>query len=65
MKWEYKTITMNTKGFTGGIIEPDELDKGLNRLGSDGWELVSALDTNYEGGRSRLVVAIFKRPQNA
>jgi hypothetical protein len=34
----------------------------LRQLGQDCWELVSVLDTNYTGGATRDVVAVFKRP---
>jgi len=34
----------------------------MNRLGSQGWELVAAFDTSRGGGGTRDVIAIFKRP---
>jgi hypothetical protein len=34
----------------------------MNRLGSQGWELVSAFDTSRGGGGTRDVIAVFKRP---
>ena len=63
MKWEYKIIKLATKGFTGGEFDETELDKLLNELGSQGWELVSAFDTNQAYGETRDVVVIFKRAQ--
>jgi len=63
MKWEYKTIKLATKGFTGGKFDETKLDKLLNELGSQGWELVSAFDTNQGYGETRDVVVIFKRAQ--
>jgi hypothetical protein len=53
MKWEYKTIKLS-----GG--EVDQLDRTMNELGAQGWELAAAFDV---GGSSVVVVAIFKRPK--
>ena len=63
MKWEYKTIKVDTKGFVGGKFDEANLDQVLNALGENGWELVSAFDTNAEGGASRHVIGILKRPK--
>ena len=63
MKWEYKTIKLATKGFAGGKLDETKLENFMNELGSQGWELVSAFDTNQAYGESREVVVIFKRPQ--
>jgi len=64
MKWEYKTIKVDTKGFIGGKLDEANLDQMMNALGDDGWELVAAFDTNAEGGVSRHVVCILKRPKS-
>ena len=63
-KWEYQTIKLNTKGIFGGILDTMTFDGMLNRLGNDGWELVSAFDTNEVYGSSREAIAVFKRPRN-
>jgi Domain of unknown function (DUF4177) len=63
--WEHKTIKVNTKGFNGGILDIDIFDEELNVLGSEGWELVTALNTNQSSGSSREVIAIFKRPHDS
>ena len=59
--WEYRTIKVKTKGFLGGKVDLDELEGELNRLGQEGWELVSTFETNMSDGVSREVVCIFKR----
>ena len=60
-KWEYKTIKLDTTTWIGtGNIEENQLDQQMNDLGEQGWELVSALDTNSTGGVSKYVVTIFK-----
>jgi len=61
MRWEYRTVKINTGGFVGGKVDEAVLDRMMNALGDEGWELVAALDTNAEGGVSRHVLAIFKR----
>ena len=50
-KWEYKILTVTT------IKDPDDLDemeKILNRLGDENWELISTIDDGD--------VMLFKRP---
>jgi hypothetical protein len=62
MNWEYKTIKLAAKGFTGGKFDENQLDLYMNQLGSEGWELVTGFDTNKGYGETRDVVVIFKRP---
>lgn len=62
MQWEYKTIKLQTKGFLGVKFDEAELDEFMNQLGSEGWELTTAFDTNEGYGRTRDVVVLFKRP---
>jgi hypothetical protein len=70
MKWQYRTVAFPiARGFfpfkAGGQVEQDEITRALNELGGEGWELVSAFDTNYEGGSTNTVVCILKRPASA
>ena len=60
--WEYKTIKLKTKGFVGGKLNEVELEKRMNEMGRLGWELCGEVDTNSDGGQTREVVIIFKRP---
>lgn len=60
-KWQYKTIKFEAQGFTGGKIDEGNLNSILNDLGTQGWELVVGLDTNFSGGQTRDVVMTFKR----
>lgn len=60
-KWEYRTIKVQTKGFSGGILEIQNFDTELNRMGVEGWELISCFDTNQSYGQTREVIAVFKR----
>ena len=61
--WEYKTIKVDTKGMMGGILDVAAFDSLLNGLGSDGWEMIAAFDTNQSYGASREAIAVFKRPR--
>lgn len=65
MQWEYKTVKLGTRGIVGGKLDEVELDRGLNELGSQGWELVTAFDTNQYQGSTRDVVLILKRQRGA
>lgn len=60
-RWEYRTFKMLTKGFMGGILDANSFEDELNRLGSEGWELISCFDTSQSQGSSREVIAVFKR----
>jgi hypothetical protein len=61
MSWEYKTLKLGTKGFFGGKVEDTKLEKALNDLGRQDWELVSIFATSQAQGQSRDVVAVLKR----
>jgi hypothetical protein len=61
-KWEYKTLKFDAKGFLGGVVDVQQLDRELNALGQQGWELVSIFDTNMiVHGTTREIVATLKR----
>ena len=62
MKWEYKTLKLNVEGWFGPKFKEEEVDAQLNGMGYDGWELVSAFDTNAGYGATRDLVLLFKRP---
>jgi len=65
MKWQYKTLKLRATGLLGGKIDESQLDAMMNELGSDGWELAAAFDTNELYGDTRDVVVLFKRPKEA
>lgn len=66
MGWEYHNVTFNFDSTAlisqGGLFDSAQFNLQLNRLGWDGWELVSVFDTNQVQGGTRYVVAVFKRP---
>lgn len=60
-KYEYYTYVYNTEGIMGGKVDVNVFQNELNKLGSDGWELVSSVSTNQANGYSKSIVSIFKR----
>lgn len=63
MRWEYKVFKLAATGFwVGGKLDEARFQEMLNELGREGWELVSAFDTNQGHGTTRDVVSVLKRP---
>lgn len=60
-KWEYRTVKFQTGGFFGGKLDENEFEVMLNKLGEQGWELISCFDTSQSQGASRDVISVFKR----
>ena len=69
MGWEYQTLEFDFTGEAfisqGGLFNSPRFNHELNRLGWDGWELVSVFDTNRVQGGTKYVIAVFKRPLTA
>ena len=66
MQWEYKTmrLALPVSDYRESKVEEvlNQLEPQLNEFGEQGWELVSALDTEVLG-YTKFIVAIFKRPR--
>lgn len=63
--WEYLTLQLAATGwFLGGKLDVDALNLRLNELGREGWEMVSAFDTNMLHGQTREVMVILKRQRS-
>lgn len=60
-RWEYKTIKFQTRGFLGGKLDTEEFELTLNKMGNEGWELISCFDTSQFQGTTRDVLTVFKR----
>jgi hypothetical protein len=60
-KWEYRTLTIESRGGGDDSFDVETMDSVLNALGLDGWELVVALDTPKRAGALREVAMVFKR----
>lgn len=60
-KYEYFTYSFDPSGFWGGSVDTNTFQNELNRLGNEGWELVSSVSTSKVYGSSKSIVCIFKR----
>jgi len=66
--WEYKVVPIKTRihsESTHGLLKPviEDVQNDLDKLGSEGWELVSVQDTTLSDGR-RFTVAYLKRQKH-
>ncbi len=59
--WQYKVEHVEAKGLFGGKVEDNVVEDRLNRLGAEGWELVSTASTTGDFGGTQKVIFIFKR----
>jgi hypothetical protein len=67
-RFEYHVFKIGAKRgwFTaGGEMDTTAIDRHINELGSDGWELTTAFDTNWHQGFTRDVIMIFKRERQS
>lgn len=61
-KFEYQTkIVDNKSSLMGGKVDPNSLNKTLNDMGLEGWELIEVVSSNQVAGETRSLVCIFKR----
>lgn len=63
-QFEYKTIDIkpSTKGFFGTKgIELEQIDKTLNEMGQEGWELISVQEVSTFDGTMNYILYTFKR----
>jgi len=64
MRWEYKTYTWNSAYIFG---KEEDLENALNKLGSQGWEVVSSTSLKFRCGdtgteQTDEVIFLLKRP---
>ena len=55
--WEYKIINVRSENYS---MDPRRAEE-LNRLGDDGWELVSITSINFKTGATDHIGMVFKR----
>lgn len=68
MQWEYKSIKIILKcknTISSAIYDEAEVDSVLNKLGEEGWELVSTVKIYNAGlfGTNKEITAFLKRPK--
>jgi len=56
--WQYELLRLDVEGALTARVDLDDARKQLNRLGKDGWELVSAV----AGSESGAILCLLKRP---
>lgn len=64
--FEYKVISMRDK-FFGNRFSPEKLEKAINELGTQGWELIEVTNSDSAGmltSRSEMIM-IFKREKRS
>jgi Domain of unknown function (DUF4177) len=74
VQWEYSVVPIKTRihsGSMGGEGKPtiEDVEKELNVLGKEGWELVCVQDTSTQDGRIFTIVYLKRQkitePENA
>ena len=62
-RWEYHVLKLKTDVdfWNGTEFNVEALQQELNRLGGEGWELVSIFDIEKIRGGSKYVTAVLKR----
>lgn len=60
IQWEYHIINIRSENYR---LDPNATEE-MNRLGVDGWELVSTTSVNFKNGASDNLAMVFKRPVN-
>ena len=60
-KYEYKVVKTEESGFSDPKLDASNVEVELNKLGSEGWELTSVVDTNTYQGKTKEIVMFFKR----
>ena len=62
-KFEYKTLSVPTKGWMKYKQDIEALEQMLNELGKQGWEIAVSISNVYEGGHMGNVI-VMKRELN-
>lgn len=57
-RWEYHIINIRSENYR---LDPNAAQQ-MNRLGEEGWELVSTTSVNFKSGASDNLAMVFKRP---
>jgi hypothetical protein len=64
-RWQYELLGFTPESggfFTESRINEEEMERALNELGWDGWELAGVVETNHFDGDTQDVLLLFKRP---
>lgn len=61
IQWQYKIINIRSEGYK---LDPNAAAE-LDRLGAEGWELVTITSVNFKTGATDNIAMVFKRPAPA
>ncbi|TAE37114.1 MAG: DUF4177 domain-containing protein [Runella slithyformis] len=60
-KFEYKVIEIKPESMWSMEVAPELIEQNINKMGNEGWELVSTLPKTMTGSTVGITF-IFKRP---
>jgi hypothetical protein len=60
-KWEYKILKMKKGTMAEGVIDEQGLEKMINHLGSNGWEVISTSPIAFGDGDTYFLCVFLKR----
>ena len=52
-RYEYQLKKYDGKGLLGGKFDLAEVEAEFNKMGNEGWDLISIMDTSQELGSTR------------
>jgi hypothetical protein len=60
-RWQYRILNIRSENYR---LDPNAAPD-LNKLGEEGWELVSITSVNFKTGATDNIAMVFKRPSTA
>jgi hypothetical protein len=64
MRYEYKVLKFDVTGLFSAKVDFVDMERQLNELGSDGWQLVKVSTILKDTGITKLLVAVMQRPRD-
>ncbi len=64
MKYEYKVLSFDAKGWINRKVDPNDMETQLNQYGSEGWDLFHISEILRDAGVTAMLVATLRRPIN-
>ena len=59
--YEYKTLSYETRGFSGGKIDTETVSDELSALGAQGWRVIKCFTTAVGSGGTHSVFFLLER----
>ena len=60
-QWEYRTVIFPAKSMFSRSVDTSKIDKELNKLGKEGWELFNTKHAAADWGAGHGIMFVFKR----